>query len=180
MAFLRFICARSFFGSEHTRLVLLGFSHVFGGAVNHARFNVYPATCGSRDLAFQFYQSGDIHVVDLSENSTPLASSHCKMIVIKSPISDLESSEDELPSGKYPVPSSLDRKLDAIAVVFFGMTMSRQGEPRVFFTLIGVLILGILDNGLTQIKVDSYIREILVGFIVIAAVAIASFSKHRN
>ncbi|MGR3661494.1 MAG: hypothetical protein ACU0CA_09975 [Paracoccaceae bacterium] len=43
--------------------------------------------------------------------------------------------------------------------------MSRQGEPRVFFTLIGVLILGILDNGLTQIKVDSYIREILAALL---------------
>ena len=70
--------------------------------------------------------------------------------------------------------------LDAIAAVFLGMTMSRQGEPRVIFTLIGVLILGILDNGLTQMQVDSYIREILVGLIVIAAVAIASFSKRRR
>jgi ribose transport system permease protein len=69
--------------------------------------------------------------------------------------------------------------LDAIAAVFLGMTMSRQGEPRVIFTLVGVLILGILDNGLTQMQVDSYIREILVGVIVIAAVAIASFSKNR-
>lgn len=69
--------------------------------------------------------------------------------------------------------------LDAIAAVFLGMTMSRQGEPRVVFTLIGVLILGILDNGLTQLQVDSYIREILVGLIVIAAVAVASFSKSR-
>jgi ribose transport system permease protein len=40
--------------------------------------------------------------------------------------------------------------------------------------------LGILDNGLTQMQVDSYIREILVGVIVIAAVAIASFSKSRT
>lgn len=69
--------------------------------------------------------------------------------------------------------------LDAIAAVFLGMTMSRQGEPRVLCTLVGVLVLGILDNGLTQLKVDSYIREILVGIIVIAAVAIASFSKNR-
>ncbi|SMY08274.1 ABC transporter permease [Flavimaricola marinus] len=69
--------------------------------------------------------------------------------------------------------------LDAIAAVFLGMTMSRQGEPRVLFTLVGVLILGILDNGLTQMQVDSYIREILVGLIVIAAVAVASFSKRR-
>jgi len=67
--------------------------------------------------------------------------------------------------------------LDAIAAVFLGMTMSKQGEPRVIFTLIGVLTLGILDNGLTQLQVDSYVREILVGAIVILAVAIASFSK---
>jgi len=52
--------------------------------------------------------------------------------------------------------------LDAIAAVFLGMTMSRQGEPRVIYTLIGVLMLGILDNGLTQLRVDSYIREVLV------------------
>lgn len=70
--------------------------------------------------------------------------------------------------------------LDAIAAVFLGMTMSRQGEPRVVFTLIGVLMLGILDNGLTQLKVDSYVREILVGFIVIAAVAVASLSNRRE
>ncbi|MEM8656515.1 MAG: ABC transporter permease, partial [Pseudomonadota bacterium] len=61
--------------------------------------------------------------------------------------------------------------------VFLGMTMSRQGEPRVLYTLVGVLILGILDNGLTQMQVDSYIREILVGLIVISAVAVASLSK---
>jgi len=67
--------------------------------------------------------------------------------------------------------------LDAIAAVFLGMTMSRQGEPRVIYTLVGVLILGILDNGLTQLRVDSYVREILVGLIVIAAVAVASLSK---
>jgi ribose transport system permease protein len=71
--------------------------------------------------------------------------------------------------------------LDAIAAVFLGMTMTRQGEPRVVYTLVGVLMLGILDNGLTQMQVDSYVREILVGVIVIAAVAIAAISKgaHR-
>lgn len=44
------------------------------------------------------------------------------------------------------------------------------------YTLIGVLMLGILDNGLTQLRVDSYIREVLVGLIVISAVAVASFN----
>lgn len=67
--------------------------------------------------------------------------------------------------------------LDAIAAVFLGMTMGKQGEPRVLATLVGVLILGILDNGLTQMQVDSYVREMLVGSIVIAAVAISSLGR---
>ena len=70
--------------------------------------------------------------------------------------------------------------LEAIAAVFLGMTMSEEGEPRVLYTLLGVLILGVLDNGLTQMNVDSYIREVLVGFIVILAVAFSSITKKRN
>ena len=70
--------------------------------------------------------------------------------------------------------------LDAIAAVFLGMTMSRRGEPRVGFTLVGVLVLGVLDNGLTQLRVDSYVREIMVGLIVIAAVAVAALSRRRT
>ena len=70
--------------------------------------------------------------------------------------------------------------LDAIAAVFLGMTMSEEGEPRVLNTLVGVLILGVLDNGLTQLSVDSYIREILVGAIVISAVAFSSITKQKR
>lgn len=64
--------------------------------------------------------------------------------------------------------------LDAIATVFLGITMSEEGEPRVLGTLLGVLLLGLLDNGLTQMNVDSYIREVLVGAIIILAVASGS------
>ncbi|MBO6540244.1 MAG: ABC transporter permease [Rhizobiaceae bacterium] len=67
--------------------------------------------------------------------------------------------------------------LDAIAAVFLGMTMGKEGEPRVLATLVGVLILGILDNGLTQMSVDSYVREMLIGAIVLVAVATSSFRR---
>ena len=67
--------------------------------------------------------------------------------------------------------------LSAIAAVFLGMTMSEGGEPRVHATLIGVLILGTLDNGLTQLSVNSYVREVLVGAVIIAAVASSSLWK---
>jgi ribose transport system permease protein len=69
--------------------------------------------------------------------------------------------------------------LDAIAAVFLGMTLSEEGEPHVLGTLLGVLILGVLDNGLTQMNVDSYVREILIGAIIIGAVAFSSLSRRR-
>ncbi|MCO5058848.1 MAG: ABC transporter permease [Rhizobiaceae bacterium] len=69
--------------------------------------------------------------------------------------------------------------LDAIAAVFLGMTMGKEGEPRVLATLVGVLILGILDNGLTQMNVDSYVREMLIGAIVLIAVATSSYGRSK-
>jgi ribose transport system permease protein len=70
--------------------------------------------------------------------------------------------------------------LDAIAAVFLGMTMSEEGQPRVAFTLFGVLMLGVLGNGLTQLDVDSYVREIITGSIIIFAVAAASLGRARQ
>ena len=70
--------------------------------------------------------------------------------------------------------------LDAIAAVFLGMTMSEEGQPRVPFTLVGVLMLGVLGNGLTQLNVDSYVRDIITGSIIIVAVAAGSLGKSRE
>ena len=70
--------------------------------------------------------------------------------------------------------------LDAIAAVFLGMTIGRHGEPRVLYTMVGVLIIGILSNGLTQLSVDSYVRDILVGTIIIIAVAAGSYVKLKQ
>ena len=67
--------------------------------------------------------------------------------------------------------------LGAIAAVFLGQTMTARGTPRVMATLAGVLVLGVLENGLTQMRVDSYVREILVGLIIIAAVATGALAR---
>jgi ribose transport system permease protein len=70
--------------------------------------------------------------------------------------------------------------LDAIAAVFLGMTMSDEGQPRVIFTLLGVMMLGVLGNGLTQMNVDSYVREMITGSIIIVAVAASSLGRARE
>jgi ribose transport system permease protein len=70
--------------------------------------------------------------------------------------------------------------LDAIAAVFLGQTMTGEGEPRVPATLAGVMVLGLLGNGLTQMNVDSYVRDMLTGAIVIGAVAASSMGGRRG
>jgi ribose transport system permease protein len=67
--------------------------------------------------------------------------------------------------------------LTAIAAVFLGMTLTRDGSPRVLATLAGVLVLGVLDNGLTQMRVDSYVREVLVGTIILLAVGTSALGR---
>ncbi len=70
--------------------------------------------------------------------------------------------------------------LNAIAAVFLGMTMSEEGEPHVLGTLVGVLILGVLANGLTQMQIDSYIQQILTGGIIILAVTLSSITRRSR
>lgn len=67
--------------------------------------------------------------------------------------------------------------LTAIAAVFLGMTLTRDGQPAVLATLAGVVTLGVLDNGLTQMRVDSYMREVLVGTIILAAVGLSALGR---
>jgi ribose transport system permease protein len=50
----------------------------------------------------------------------------------------------------------------------------------VFGTLIGVLILGVLTNGLTQLRIDSYIQQILTGAIIVLAVTLSSLSRRMS
>jgi ribose transport system permease protein len=67
--------------------------------------------------------------------------------------------------------------LTAIAAVFLGMTVTRDGQPKVLATVAGVVTLGVLDNGLTQLQVDSYVRQVLVGAIILVAVSISALGR---
>lgn len=63
-------------------------------------------------------------------------------------------------------------ELDAIAAVVIGGTSLTGGVGSVFGTMIGALILGVINNGLDLLNVSSYYQQIVKGVIIILAVII--------
>ena len=63
-------------------------------------------------------------------------------------------------------------ELDAIAAVVIGGTSLLGGRGTVAGTVIGVLIIGVINNGLDLLNVSSYYQQIIKGVIIIGAVLI--------
>lgn len=70
--------------------------------------------------------------------------------------------------------------MDAIAAVYLGGTVFKEGEPNLMGTFIGALIIGVLSNGLTLLNVPYYNQDITQGIVIIVAVAITSIMRTRK
>ncbi len=63
-------------------------------------------------------------------------------------------------------------ELDAIAAVVLGGTSLTGGRGWIFGTLIGALIIGVLNNGLNLIGVSSFFQQVVKGAVILIAVLI--------
>ena len=70
--------------------------------------------------------------------------------------------------------------LPAIAAVLIGGTSLFGGVGTIFGTIIGSLLIGVLLNGLVIMNVSSYIQQIIIGVIIVLAVAFDTFAKSRR
>lgn len=61
-------------------------------------------------------------------------------------------------------------ELDAIAAVVIGGTSLAGGVGRVTGTLIGALLIGVMNNGLDLMGVESYYQQVIKGLLIVAAV----------
>ncbi|NUS67918.1 MAG: ABC transporter permease [Ensifer adhaerens] len=64
--------------------------------------------------------------------------------------------------------------LDGLAAVFIGMTMLRPGTATVMGTFFGALLIGIMNNGLNLVGMDTYVQSIVKGIIIVIAVSVVS------
>ncbi|MCC2592924.1 ABC transporter permease [Tessaracoccus sp. OS52] len=70
--------------------------------------------------------------------------------------------------------------LMSIAAVFLGVTLSRAGQPLIGGTVVGLMIVGVLSNGLNLLAVNSYVQQVLTGVIIVLAVSLSQFSRRRR
>ncbi|NLB47118.1 MAG: ABC transporter permease [Microbacteriaceae bacterium] len=78
-----------------------------------------------------------------------------------------------------PQPGS-NYMLFAVAAVFLGMTLVSSVAANLPGTMVGVLIIGVMSNGLNLVGANTYVQQVLTGIIIIAAVALSAMRKRTH
>jgi putative xylitol transport system permease protein len=71
-------------------------------------------------------------------------------------------------------------ELDAIAAVVIGGTSMTGGKGSLLGTLMGVLIIGVINNGLDLLGVSSYYQQVVKGLIIVGAVMLDYFQTDHD
>lgn len=61
-------------------------------------------------------------------------------------------------------------EMDAIAAVVLGGTSLAGGKGKMFGTLVGALIIGVLNNGMNLLGISSFYQQIVKGIVILIAV----------
>lgn len=70
-------------------------------------------------------------------------------------------------------------ELDAIAAVVLGGTSLSGGRGWIFGTLVGALLIGILNNGLNLLGVSSFYQQVIKGVVILLAVLLDRANKNK-
>ncbi len=76
--------------------------------------------------------------------------------------------------------AGLGLELDVIAAVVIGGTSLFGGVGGVMGTVVGALLIGVLRNGLVLLNVSPFIQQILIGLILVLAVAFDQYAAARR
>ncbi len=71
-------------------------------------------------------------------------------------------------------------ELTVIAAVVIGGTSLFGGIGTIAGTVVGALLIGVLTNGLVLLNVSSFVQQIVIGVILVAAVALDQFAAGRR
>lgn len=83
-------------------------------------------------------------------------------------------------TGSALTQAGIAYELDAIAAVVIGGTSLSGGVGRVTGTLIGALLIGVMNNGLDLMGVESYYQQVIKGMLIVAAVMLDQSKKKQD
>ena len=69
-------------------------------------------------------------------------------------------------------------ELYAIAAVVVGGTSLSGGSGRILGTLIGALIIAVIQNGMNLTGVESYMQKVVLGLVILVAVILDMARRH--
>lgn len=75
--------------------------------------------------------------------------------------------------------TGIGMELDVIAATIVGGASLSGGEGTMLGTVLGVLIIGVLRNGLVLLGISAFWQETVIGLVIILAVGIDKWSKRR-
>jgi ribose transport system permease protein len=75
--------------------------------------------------------------------------------------------------------TGLGLELDVIAATIVGGASLSGGEGTILGTILGVLIIGVMRNGLVLLGVSPFVQELMIGLVIIIAVGIDKWSTRR-
>lgn len=84
-----------------------------------------------------------------------------------------------LPSGQAGR-TGVGLELDVIAAAIVGGASLSGGEGTIFGTILGVLIIGVLRNGLILLGISPFWQTTVIGLVIICAVGLDKWTEHRR
>lgn len=70
-------------------------------------------------------------------------------------------------------------EMDVLTALVLGGVSINGGSGKIFNAVMGVAIIGVLNNGLVLINVNQHVQEVIKGVVLIAAVAFDCISKNK-
>lgn len=76
--------------------------------------------------------------------------------------------------------AGLSYELDSIAAVVIGGTSLNGGRGSIMGTVLGCLIIGVLNNGLVLLEVSPFWQQVIKGVVILVAVALDKMGSKKN
>ena len=145
--------------------VFIGMAVIFTVILNKTRYGRYVCAVGSNQKV-ALYSAIKVNLVKFTSYVIVGATVGVSAIFLSSRLNSISSTN-----------AGLSYELDAIAAVIIGGTPMSGGSGTIWGTVIGAIILGIVNNMLNMLGVSPYLQGTVKGLVIICAVLIQRQKK---